>query len=319
MIANPFRALVALAALASGLAAAQTTWPDKPVQLVVPFPAGGGVDVIARPFAEQFGALLGQPVVVAPRDGASGTIGMSVVAAAKPDGYTLAFTPNGPVTIQPHVIPTLAYKLDGFVPLCQVFAVQYVLAVKPDSPFRTLADLMGAAKARPGQVKYGYGGIATNPHLAMSQLVLVANVDLLAVPFRGDPQAILALKAGDVDAATMNIGGAKAQGLRILGTFAEVRQPEIPDVPTMKELGYPVVSSAFGGLFGPKGLPPDVVRKVEGACEKVATDPRYQQKLRELSQEPVYRNGADFAKVLAEDLAAKGDVVKRAGIKANAN
>src|SRR5678816_1585843 len=88
MIANPFRALVALAALASGLAAAQTTWPDKPVQLVVPFPAGGGVDVIARPFAEQFGALLGQPVVVAPRDGASGTIGMSVVAAAKPDGYT---------------------------------------------------------------------------------------------------------------------------------------------------------------------------------------------------------------------------------------
>ena len=135
----------------------------------------------------------------------------SLVASAKPDGYTLAFTPNGPVTIQPHVIPTLAYKLESFVPLCQIFAVQYVLAVKPDSPFRTLADLMSAAKAKPGQVKYGYGGIATNPHLAMSQLVLVANVDLLAVPFRGDPQAILALKAGDVDAATMNIGGAKAQ------------------------------------------------------------------------------------------------------------
>jgi tripartite-type tricarboxylate transporter receptor subunit TctC len=319
MNATSFPRLALLAVFATGVATAQSTWPDKPVQLVVPFPAGGGVDVIARPFAEQFGALLGQPIVVAPRDGASGTIGMSLVASAKPDGYTLAFTPNGPVTIQPHVIPTLAYKLESFVPLCQIFAVQYVLAVKPDSPFRTLADLMAAAKAKPGQVKYGYGGIATNPHLAMSQLVLVANVDLLAVPFRGDPQAILALKAGDVDAATMNIGGAKAQGLRILGTFAQARQPEIPDVPTMIEQGYPVVSSAFGGLFGPKGLPADVVRKVEAACEKVANDPRYQQKLRELSQEPVYRNGADFAKVLADDLAAKGDVVKRAGIKPNAN
>ena len=237
------------------------------------------------------------------------------MASAKPDGYTLAFTPNGPVTIQPHVIPTLAYKFDSFVPLCQIFAVQYVIAVKPDSPFKSLADLLAAAKANPGGVKYGYGGVATNPHLAMSQLVLVANVDMLAVPFRGDPQAILALRAGDVDAATMNIGGAKAQGLRILATFAEVRQSEIPDVPTMKELGYPVVSSAFGGLFGPKGLPPEVVRKVEAACEKVANDPRYQQKLRELSQEPVYRAGAAFAKVLADDYATKGDVVQRARIK----
>jgi len=319
MIDQPLRFVVVLMALASGAASAQATWPDRPVQLIVPFPAGGGVDIIARPFAEPFGALLGQPVVVSPRDGASGTIGMSLVASAKPDGYTLAFTPNGPVTIQPHVIPTLAYRFDGFVPLCQIFAVQYVLAVKPDSPFRTLADLMAAAKAKPGEVKYAYGGIATNPHLAMSQLVLAANVDVLAVPFRGDPQAILAMKGGEIDAAMLNIGGAKAQGLRMLGTFAERRQPEIPDVPTMKEQGYAVVSGAFGGLFGPKGLPADVVRKIEAACEKVANDPRYQQKLRELSQEPVYRNGADFAKVLAEDLAAKGDIVKRAGIKANVN
>ena len=154
MIATLLRRGVVLAAFASSsFLGAQPTWPERPVQLVVPFPAGGGVDVIARPFAEQFGALLGQPVVVAPRDGASGTIGMALVATAKPDGYTLAFTPNGPVTIQPHVIPTLAYKFEGLVPLCQIFAVQYVLAVKPDSPFRTLADLVGAAKSKPGTVK----------------------------------------------------------------------------------------------------------------------------------------------------------------------
>jgi tripartite-type tricarboxylate transporter receptor subunit TctC len=306
-----------LAVLASGTAAAQAAWPEHPIQLIVPFPAGGGVDVIARPFAEQLSTLLGQPVVVVARDGASGTIGMTAVASAKPDGYTLAFTPNGPITIQPHVIPTLSYRFDGVVPLCQIFAVQYVLAVKPDSPFRTLADLVNAAKAKPGDVKYGYGGVATSPHLAMSQFVLAAGVDVLAVPYRGDPPAILALKAGDIDAAAMNIGGAKAQGFRMLATFAEARQPEIPDVPTLKESGYPVVSSAFGGLFAPKGVSPDVARTIEGACRRIVENDRYRQTLRQAFQEPVYRSGADFAQVLANDFAVKGDVVRRAGIKAN--
>ena len=304
-------------ALASAAASAQAAWPDRPIQLIVPFPAGGGVDVIARPFAEQLSTLLGQPVAVLAKDGASGTIGMAAVASAKPDGYTLAFTPNGPITIQPHVIPTLSYTFDGVVPLCQIFAVQYVLAVKPDSPFRTLADLVNAAKAKPGEIKYGYGGVATNPHLAMSQLVLTSGMDVLAVPYRGDPQAILALKAGDIDAAAMNIGGAKAQGFRMLVTFADARQPEIADVPTLKESGYPVVSSAFGGLFAPKGIAPEIARKIDGACRKIVEDERYRQTLRQAFQEPVYRSGAEFAQVLASDLAVKGDVVRRAGIKAN--
>jgi tripartite-type tricarboxylate transporter receptor subunit TctC len=317
MIATTIRAIAALAAMASGVACAQSTWPERPIQLIVPFPAGGGVDVIARPFAEQLSTLLGQSVVVVPKDGASGTIGMATVASAKPDGYTLAFTPNGPITIQPHVIPTLSYKFDGVVPLCQIFAVQYVLAVKPDSPFRTLADLVSAAKAKPGEVKYGYGGVATNPHLAMSQLVLTSGMDVLAVPYRGDPQAILALKAGDIDAAAMNIGGAKAQGFRMLVTFADARQPEIADVPTLKESGYPVVSSAFGGLFAPKGIAPDVARKIDGACRTIVEDERYRRTLRQAFQEPVYRSGTEFAQVLANDLAVKGDVVRRAGIKAN--
>jgi len=306
-----------LAALASGLASAQAPWPERPVQLVVPFPAGGGVDVIARPFAEKFGALIGQSVVVMPRDGAAGTIGTAAVAAARPDGYTLAFTPNGPITVQPHVIATLPYKVDSLVPLCQIFAVQYVLAVPQDSPFRTLPDLVAAARAKPGHVKYGFGGIATAPHLAIAQLALVANIDMLGVPFRGDPQAIVALKGGEIDAAMMNIGGAKAQGFRILATFADARQAEIPDVPTVKELGYPVVSSAFGGLFAPRGLPPEIAKKAEAACEKVANDESYRQAVRQASQQPVWRSGADFAKLLADDYAIKGDIVRRAGIKTN--
>ena len=309
--------VMTLLAVAGGLAAhaGAQAWPERPIQLIVPFPAGGGVDVIARPFAEILGELLHQPVVVVPRDGAAGTIGTGVVAAAKPDGYTLAFTPNGPITVQPHVIPTLAYKFESLQPVCQVFAVQYVLAVKADSPYRTLPELLAAAKAQPGKVSYGFGGVATAPHLGIAQLTITAGVDMLGVPFRGDPQAILAIKGGEIDAAMMNIGGAKAQGFRMLATFAPERQPEIPDVPTVKELGYNMVSSAFGGLLAPKGLPADIVKKIDGACEKIVGDDRYQKAVRQASQQPLYRNSADFARVLADDYAIKGDIVKRAGIK----
>ena len=308
---------VALLAVASvtGAGAGAQAWPERPIQLIVPFPAGGGVDVIARPFAEILGELLHQPVVVVPRDGAAGTIGTGVVAAAKPDGYTLAFTPNGPITVQPHVIPSLAYRFDSLQPLCQVFAVQYVLAVRPDSPYRTLHELLAAAKAQPGKVSYGFGGVATAPHLAIAQLANTAGVEMLSVPFRGDPQAILAIKGGEIDSATMNIGGAKAQGFRILATFAPERQPEIPDVPTVKELGYNVVNSAFGGLFAPKGLPPEIASKIDAACEKIVADDRYRRAVVQASQQPYYRKGADFAKVLADDYAIKGEVVKRANIK----
>ncbi len=307
---------LALAALPGVDGFAQSNWPDRHIQLIVPYPAGGGVDVIARPFAEVFGELLHQSIVVMPKPGASGTIGMAAVAQAKPDGYTIAFTANGPITIQPHVLPSLSYKSDDVVAVCQAFAVQYVLAVRADSPYRTFAEYIDAAKAQPGRISYGFGGVATAPHLAMSQLVIGAKLDVLGVPFSGDPQAILALRSGQIDSATLNIGGAKAQGFRILATFADARQPEIPDVPTVRELGYDVVSSAFGGLFAPKGTPADVISKMDAACAKTVADERYRRAAVDASQQPLYRNAADFARVVATDYNVKRDVVKRAGIKA---
>jgi tripartite-type tricarboxylate transporter receptor subunit TctC len=225
--------LLSVMLLFSQIALSQAPWPERTVQLIVPFPAGGGVDALARPFADILGEILHQSIVVVPRDGAAGTIGAGFVASAKPDGYTLAFTPNGPITVQPHVIPGLAYKMDS-----------------------------------------------------------------------------------EIDSAMLNIGGARAQGFRTLATFAETRSTEIPDTPTVKELGYPVVSSAFGGLFAPKGLPTNIVKQIDSACEKVVADERFRRATRQASQESLYRNSSDFARVLAADYAIKGDVVKRAGIKA---
>ncbi len=308
-------ARVMFAALCALPPLAHADWPDHAITLIVPFPAGGGVDAIARPFAERLGERLHQPVVVVPRDGAAGTIGTAAMAAAKPDGYTLAFTPNGPLTIQPHVLSNLPYNASDIVPVCQVFTVEYVLAVRPDSPYKTFDDFAKAARAEPGKLSYGYGGVATSPHLAIAQMALVGKLDMLAVPFRGDPQAMLALRGGEIDSAMLNIGGAKAGGFRPLVMFGNARQPDIPDVPTAKELGYPVVSSAFGGVFAPKGTPPDVVHKLESACEAIVADERYRKAVRAAYQDPLFRTGSEFAKVLAADLATKGDVVRRAGIK----
>lgn len=316
-MSTSLRAVVlgAAALAVSASAAAQSSYPDRPLTFIVPFPAGGGIDVIARPFAERFGELLHQPVVVMARDGASGTIGMGVVAAAKPDGYTLAFSPSGPLTIQPHIIPTLSYKPENLQPICQLFASEYVIAVRGDSPYKSLDEFVRAAKSQPGKLTYGYGGVATSPHLAIAEFANAAGIEMLGVPFRGDPPAILALRAGDIDSATLNIGLAKAQGFRALATFAEKRQAEYPDAPTMKEAGYAVVSTAFGGLLGPRGMPPDVVKKLEAACETAGKDERFQKAVRQASQEPIYRDSADYARVLAEDSRIKQDVIKRAGIK----
>jgi tripartite-type tricarboxylate transporter receptor subunit TctC len=297
------------------LAGAQTAWPAHPITLIVPFPAGGGVDVIARPFAERFAELLHRPVVVQPRDGAAGTIGMAAVASAKPDGYTLAFSPSGPITIQPHIIATLSYKPESLQPVCQLFASEYVLAVRADSPYRTLDDFVKAVKAQPGKITYGFGGVATSPHLAIAEFANAAKLDMLGVPFRGDPAAILALRAGDIDSATLNIGLAKAQNFRALATFAERRQAEYPDTPTMKEVGFPVVSTAYGGLFAPKGVPPDVLRKIEAACDTAGHDERFRKAVRQATQEPIYRDSTAFAQVLAADSQVKRGVITRAGIK----
>jgi tripartite-type tricarboxylate transporter receptor subunit TctC len=302
----------ALCSLVAAPARSQAAWPERPIQMIVPYPAGGAVDVIARPFAERLGELLGRPVAIVPRDGASGTIGTGAVAAAKPDGYTLGFTANGPLVVQPHVIPTLAYKFDSLVPVCQVFAVQYVLAVPADSPLKTLDDFIAAVKARPGKLAYGFGGVATVPHLTMSHFVNTAQLDLLSVPFRGDPAAIVALRAGEIDSATLNVGLAKAQGFRALATFAEARQPDYPDAPTLKERGYPIVGYAYGGVVAPRGLADDIVRKIDAACEKAVADERFQKASRSSSQEPVYRNSAAFTKVLTDDFVVKRDVVKNA-------
>ena len=310
------RALItACVTLAPGGVPAQPSWPERPLQFVVPFPAGGAVDVAARAFAERFGEGVGRPVVIVNREGASGAIGVAQVANARADGYTLGFVTHGPLVIQPHLMKDLPYRRDDLVPVCQVFASQTVLATAPTSRIASLGDLIAASKA--GKLSYGFGGVGTTPHLLMSQFVNAAGLDLLAVPFRSDPPVIVGLRAGEVDVAPLNLGLARAQGLRVIATFAQERQAAFPNAPTLIESGWPFTGSVYGGLIAPKGIAEDVLRRIDAACDKAVADERFRTIMKTASQEPVYRGPAAFARMLAQDLDTSREMVRAAKIAPN--
>jgi tripartite-type tricarboxylate transporter receptor subunit TctC len=301
-----------MALLALGVPA-RAAYPERPIQLVVPFPAGGTVDVVARKFAESLAAILHTPVVVVNRDGGSGVIGLQVVAAAQPDGYTLAFAPNGPLTVQPALART-AYDLASFAPVCQVFAYSYVLVVPAGSAIDSIGALVARAKTPQG-VRFGYGGVGTAPHFAMVEIMRAAHVDMLGVPYRGDPPVALALKAGDLDAAVLTVEVARAQGFRILAALAPERLAVLPAVPTAREAGFDVLATTNAGVIAQKGLPTDVARALDGGCAAAARDTKFAAGMQAFGQTMSYLDGPAFARALEADAAAKRVLIDATGLR----
>jgi tripartite-type tricarboxylate transporter receptor subunit TctC len=300
--------------VAASFATTAADWPARPIQMVVPFPAGGATDVAARALGESMAATLGQAIVIANRDGASGTIGTGVVLGAKPDGYTIGFTPLGPISIQPHLIADLPYKPDDAVGVCGVVAQQFAVAVTAGSPLKTLGDLVAAAKQAPGKLSFGFGGVATVPHLALAQFQAQADIKTLGVPFRGDPPVMAALRGGEVDAAMLNIGLAVAQNFRLLAVVTRARVPELPDVPSATELGFPVVQEATAGVFVPRGVPEPVAERLAAACALGVRAERFLAVAKATQQAVTYMPSAAFARYVADDVAAKRALIRRAGI-----
>jgi tripartite-type tricarboxylate transporter receptor subunit TctC len=310
----PRRRLPLALMIAAAFATAAADWPTRPIQMVVPFPAGGATDVAARALAESLAASLGQPVVIANRDGASGTIGTGVVLGAKPDGYTIGFSPLGPLSIQPHLIADLPYKPDDALGVCGVVAQQFAVAVTADSRLRTLADVVAAAKRAPGKLGVGFGGVATVPHLALAQLEAQADIKILGVPFRGDPPVMAALRAGELDAAVLNIGLALAQNFRLLAVLTHARVPERPEVPTATELGFPVVEEVTAGVFVPRGVPAPIVQRLAAACDVAVRSERFLAVAKATQQAVTYLPAEAYGRAIAADVAAKRAVIRRAGI-----
>lgn len=309
---------LALAAglIAGGAACAQGAYPARPVQVIVAFPAGGSVDVMARHLVAAMSALLGQQFVVVNRDGATGTIGFAQLAAARPDGYTLGAGPTTPIATAPHLMKDLKYGVGSFEYICQSFENMFTVSVRPESPFRTISELIAAARANPGKLAYGHSGNGTVPHLSVSNLLHRLDLNVMAVAYRGETAALPDVIAGRLDFGAPSVAVVVGQKMRVLAVFAERRHPSFPDAPTFSELGMPSMPPGLNGLFAPKGTPPEVLSVLERACEQATQSEAFRAGAQRLHQPVVYLGSAAFAERALSDYRYKGELIRLLGIKA---
>ena len=303
---------------ASGIANADT-YPNKPITLVVPFPAGGSTDRHMRTLAELVGKQLGQNVIVENKPGAGGTLGPSTVAqSAKPDGYTITQYPLSMLRVA-HMQATRWNPIDDFTFIVGLSGYTFGLTVRADSPYQGFKDYIEAARKEPGKVDYGSTGIGSSPHLLMEEVATNAKVTLNHVPFKGNADLQQALLGGHVAAQSDGTGWDKfvdGGQMRLLVTFGEQRTKRWPQVPTAKELGYGVVSTSPYGIAGPKGMDPAIVKVLHDAFKKALDDPKNQQVMTELNQEVWYRNSADYTAWAKETFAKDKVLIERLGLAA---
>lgn len=314
----PARILIALLLAGWTFAASAQGWPTRPLQLVVPFAPGGGLDLNARAFARALSDTLGQPVSVDNRAGAAGAIGLQSVAQATADGYTLAFTPAVSLTSEPHRVKSIAYGLESFRAVCQVFDNIFAIAVPKDSPYARIDELIADARRRPGQLSYGSSGTGSIPHLGTSDIEAATGVEMAHVPYKGDGPMLQDLMGGRLAFGAMLassiVGQLQSGTMRLLAVYSERRHPAFADVPTLREAGIAVVQASFGGVLAPAATPPAVVAALEAACEKAVRAPEYAAWAQRSNQVVDFAGSAAFERRLRADSQAKATTIRRLGL-----
>jgi tripartite-type tricarboxylate transporter receptor subunit TctC len=307
----------------AGFAHAQSqTYPNRPIRMVVPFPAGGPTDGMARIISDRLGAVLGQTIIVENRGGgAGGSIGAKFVASSDPDGYTILITPGGALTTGPAVHSNIGYDpVKAFVPVGQVMETPQVMAVHESLPVKSLAEVAAYAKANPGKISWGSQGFGTAPHLLAELFRLEAGVNIVHVPYRGTAPMLAAIVAGEVqvvaDPMTTILPHVQSGRLRALAVTVATRNPKLPDVPTVIEAGFPKLESAFWlGVVAPAGTPPAIIDKLNAAFHESVAPAETRELLAKLGADIKIGTPAEFGKMLADELAKWTAVVKAANIK----
>jgi len=312
---------VCLAALAPALAAAEA-WPAKAVKIVVPFPAGGATDVVARLLGQKLSDLWGQPVVVEDRAGAGGNIGADVVAKAAPDGYTLLMTSGSIVTANPYMYKSMTFNpAHDLVGITNVAAGPQVIVVTNSLPVKDLREFIAYVKANPGKLNYGSAGIGTQVHLATENFAYAAGLEMTHIPYKGEALALTDLMGGQVQMVTPNLGAAinliKQGKIRALAVTSAKRSPQLPDVPAASEVLPGFENTGWFGLMAPTGTPKDVIEKVYHDSVGILKTEDFREKLAKQGMAPVANTPAEFNAAIREESARWAKVIRERGLKAN--
>jgi tripartite-type tricarboxylate transporter receptor subunit TctC len=320
-------ALAALGMIAAGgllgtaPALAQGNYPSRPIRLIVPFPAGGGTDLIAREVANKVATSNGWSIIIDNKPGSGGNLGVDAAAKAAPDGYTLVLGQTSNLAINPTLYPKLPYDPQkDLAPVALVASAPLVLVVAADSPYKTLADVVAAAKARPEALNYASSGSGTVAHLATELFQKTAGVRFTHVPYKGAAQGSTDLIGGQLQMYMSSIptliGYVKNGKMRAIAVTSAKRTADLPAVPTVAESGYPGFEAiTWFGVAGPKGLPADVVSRLNAAFNKALQDAEVQKKLASQGTEALGGTPERFATLIRDDIVRWGKVVKESGAK----
>jgi tripartite-type tricarboxylate transporter receptor subunit TctC len=317
-----YRFVVVLFAIALPSAAQAQTYPDRPIRLIAPFPAGGLADVLARAVGDQMTKSLGQPVVVENRTGAGGNTGALAVATAAPDGYTLLMSSAGILTANPFLYAKMPFDVEtAFIPVSNVAEMSMLLVVHPNVEAKTLKDFVALAKARPGKLNFGSPGIGTTGHLGLAMFMHAAKVQITHVPYRGAAPAVQDLIAGQIDGVVDNpptvISHIEGGKLRPLAVAAKSRMKLLPDVPTAAEGGVAnYEASSWFGIAAPAGTPAPIVERLHKEIAAAVRSPAMQERFAKSGAQLVGNTPQEFAAQIRTERVRWGEIIKAAGIKA---
>ena len=313
-------ALIALCALWTSFASAQA-WPTKPVKIVVPFTAGSATDILARTFGQKLSEYWGQPVVIENHPGAGGTIGTGIVANAPADGYTL-LVHSAAYAVNPFMYPNLAFDTrKAFVEIAPLGGQPNVLVVAPSSGIKSVQELIAQAKKKPGDINFASAGSGSGTHVNAEKFKLATGIDVVHIPYKGTPEALTDTIAGRVTYYFSPISAAlphvKEGKLMALAVSSSQRSSVLKDVPTLAESGVPGFDyNLWVGMFGPAGMPADLVERINKDVQKALTSPEIKERFASLGAEAMPMTTAQFKKFTGDEMDASAKIVKAANIKA---
>ena len=316
------RLLLAASCLVLAPLAQSETFPSAPVKIVTPFAAGSGADIVARLIAQGMSTELDKPVVVENRVGAGGNVGVGIGAKAPADGYTLTLGTSGPLTVNPTLYPSIPFDpIKDFAPISVVAVGPMVVAVNASSRYKTLADLLAAAKASPNSLNYGTPGVGSAPHLAAALLLSASGTSMTHIPFKGNNEAITELVGGRLDAVFSGVPSAlalaKAGKLRLLAATGPTRSNTLPDVPSIAESGLGSAQcQVWYGLLAPAQTPPAVIERLHASIAKALQQPGMKEKFTELGLDPALDTPQEFHTLIRTDGERLGKVIRAMGMKA---